>query len=149
MECAYFNEDRFGDILAGAYGYPGTGYMYGRAYIFYGNSKALMDTNHDYIFGGECGVDDYFGNEVSAGDVNGDGHVDALLGAVGANDKTGRIYLHYGPFYDASDITFNWDTTNASIGTHTLKLEIPPVPGEQNTKDNIKTMTIEVKESLR
>lgn len=42
-------------------------------------------------------------------------------------------------------ITFTWDTTNASIGRHTLKVEIPPVPGEQNTVDNIKTVTIEVK----
>ena len=146
VECGYFNNDGFGDILSGAYGYPGTGYMYGRAYIFYGNSKALMDTNHDYIFGGECGVDDYFGCEVSAGDVNGDGHVDALLGAVGANEKTGRAYLHYGPFNDTTDITFTWDTTNASIGTHTLKVEITPVPEEQNTEDNVKTVTIEVKE---
>ena len=26
-------------------------------------------------------------------------------------------------------------TTNASIGEHTLMVEIPPVPGEQNTED--------------
>jgi hypothetical protein len=45
-----------------------------------------------------------------------------------------------------TDITFTWDTTNTSIGKHTLKVEIPPVPGEQNTEDNIKTVTIEVKE---
>ena len=41
---------------------------------------------------------------------------------------------------------FNWDTTNVSSGTYTLKVEIPPVEGEQNTQDNVKTVTIEVTE---
>jgi hypothetical protein len=54
--------------------------------------------------------------------------------------------LYYGPFHNTTEITFNWDTTNASIGTHTLKVEIPPVPGEENTKDNVRIVTIEVKD---
>jgi hypothetical protein len=61
----------------------------------------------------------------------------------------GRCYLYYGPFSSVADITFHWDTTNASIGKHTLKVEIPPVPGEQNIEDNIKTVTIEVKKPQR
>ena len=148
VQCDYFNHDRFGDILVGAQGYPGTGYMYGRAYLFYGNTKALMDADHDYIFGGECGANDLFGNEVSAGDLNVDGYVDALMGTVGANQDTGKAYLYYGPFYDTQDINFHWDTTNTSVGKHTLKVEIPPVPGEQNIDDNVKTVTIEVKKSM-
>ncbi|MFC1792927.1 hypothetical protein ACFL3Q_05000 [Planctomycetota bacterium] len=31
----------------------------------------------------------------------------------------------------STDITFNWNTTNASIGKHFLKVEIPPVPGQK------------------
>jgi hypothetical protein len=54
--------------------------------------------------------------------------------------------LYYGSSGDSTQLTFDWNTTNASIGTHTLKVEIPPVPGEQNTEDNIKAVTIEVKE---
>jgi len=50
------------------------------------------------------------------------------------------------PIHDTTDITFNWDTSNASIGKHILRVEIPPVPGEQNTEDNTKTVTIEVNE---
>jgi hypothetical protein len=42
-------------------------------------------------------------------------------------------------------VTFNWDTTHVSVGKHTLKLEIPPVPCQNNTEDNIKAVTIEVK----
>jgi hypothetical protein len=66
-----------------------------------------------------------------------------------AEEKVGRDCLFYGPFHDTTNVTFNWDTTNASIGKHTLKVEIPPVPGEKNTEDNIKTVTIEVKEPRR
>ena len=49
-------------------------------------------------------------------------------------------------FENSIDITFDWDTTNALIGKHTLKMEIPPVPGEENNEDNVKTITIEVTE---
>ena len=65
----------------------------------------------------------------------------------GVHHAIGRAYLYYGPFETTTDIPFTWDTANASIGKHTLKVEIPPVPGEQNTEDNVKTVTIEVKES--
>jgi len=101
-----------------------------------------MDTHCDYIFAGESRKSNYFGWVLSAGDVNADGYIDALI----AEEGTGRTCLFYGPFHSTTDITFNWDTTNASIGKHTLKVEIPPVQGEQNTEDNVKTVTIEVKE---
>ena len=146
ISCGYFNDDKYGDVLAGAFGYPGTGYMYGRTYLFYGNTKEAMDTDYDYIFEGESGNDDFFGVQLSAGDLNNDGFADALIGAEGAHNDMGRAYLYYGPFHDTTNITFNWDTTNASIGKHTLKVEIPPVPGEQNSEDNVKTITIEVTE---
>jgi hypothetical protein len=51
-----------------------------------------------------------------------------------------------GAFYSTGKVTFTWNTTKVSIGKHTLKVEIPPVPGGQNTEDNVKTVTIEVKE---
>jgi len=95
ISCGHFNGDKYGDILAGAYGYPGTGYMYGRAYLFYGNTKSAMDTDHDYIFAGESGKNDFFGCQLSAGDLNGDGYADALIGAEGAHNDMGRAYLHY------------------------------------------------------
>jgi len=47
-------------------------------------------------------------------------------------------YIYYGPFSNIVDITFHWDTTNASIGKHTLKVEISPIPGEHNTEYNVK-----------
>jgi ankyrin repeat protein len=142
IECAHFNEDQYGDILISAGCYQGG---IGRAYLFYGNSRAVMDTHWDYVFAGEPIRNNYFGWVLSAGDVNADGYTDALM----AEEKVGRDCLFYGPFHDTTNVTFNWDTTNASIGKHTLKVEIPPVPGEKNTEDNIKTVTIEVKEPRR
>jgi hypothetical protein len=47
----------------------------------------------------------------------------------------------------STELILDWDTTDVSIGKHTLKIAIPPVPGEQNKEDNVKTVTIEVKET--
>jgi len=146
LQVGHINSDLFGDILVGGWIYPGQQYRHGRAYVFYGNSKDAIDTDCDYIFEGEGRTEDWFGAQLGIGDVNNDGYTDAIFGAWGANHWGGRAYFYYGPFSSTTDITFNWDTTDASIGKHTLRVEIPPVPGEQNTEDNVKTVTIEVKE---
>jgi hypothetical protein len=146
IECGHFNDDSYGDILAGAWRYPDWMYSHGRAYLFHGNARDAMDTDCDHTFDGEGGTRDFFGCLLATDDLNKDGYTDALISACYGNHGTGRAYLYYGPFYSTKNITFNWDTTNASIGKHVLKVEIPPVPGEWNTKDNIKTVTIEVKE---
>ena len=80
-------------------------------------------------------------------DFNGDSFLDVALGT--GNSYQGKCWLWYGPFENTAETTFNWDTTNASIGKHTLQVEIPPVPEEENTEDNMKTVTIEVKEPRR
>ena len=83
-------------------------------------------------------------------DSNGDGYGDIIMQGYEYNNYQGRCWLWYGPFAPSSTtVTFNWDTTNVSIAKHALKVEIPPVPGEQNTDNNTKTMTIKVKEPPR
>ena len=104
-----------------------------------------MDNVCDHTFTGDgIGFDAF---RAALSDLNNDGYGDVVL--AGANyprlEGQGRCLLWYGPFDTTTDITFNWNTINASIGKHTLKVEIPPVPGEQNTENNIKTVTIEVK----
>lgn len=146
IECGHLNDDSYGDIVAGAWRYPDWIYDHGRAYLFYGNTRGVMDTNCDHIFDGEGGTMDFFGFQVSIGDVNNDGYIDALISAPYANHGTGRCYLYYGPFYSTTNITFNWDTTNASPGKHTLKATITPGAGEEDTEDNSVTVTIDVKE---
>ncbi len=149
LACGDFNHDGYGDVLAGAYNYPGAALKHGRTYLFYGGSKQTIDTDCDRIFEGERGKGDYFGMSVSAGDVNHDGIDDVLIGADGAHNLKGRAFLYYGPFDSTASITFNWDTTNVPPGKHTLKASIAPVAGEGDVADNTMTVTVEVKETFK
>jgi hypothetical protein len=141
----YADDDQYGDLIITAFDYPNFTRQ-SRAYLYYGNTQEEMDGIFDHTFTGEgAGFDAY---RAALSDLNNDGYGDVVL--AGARyprlGGQGRCLLWYGPFHTSTDITFNWDTTNASIGKHTLKVEIPPVPGEQNTEDNVKIVTIEVKE---
>jgi len=147
--CGYFNGDRYGDILTGGYNYPGSAHRHGRAYLFYGSNRLSMDVDCDQIFTGKEGKYHYFGVQISCGDVNNDGYSDALIGEPGYLEFQGRAYLYYGPFENTTDITFNWNTTNATPGKHILKATIAPVEGEEDVADNAMTMTVEVKEKLK
>ncbi|MBU1708971.1 MAG: integrin alpha, partial [Proteobacteria bacterium] len=89
------NGDGFDDMLIGAYGADSEA---GKTYVVYGSS-VLADKNlsaADATFSGEV-AGDKSGNSVSgAGDVNGDGFDDLLIGAYGADSNTGKTYLLYG-----------------------------------------------------
>lgn len=144
--CANFNRDGYGDIAVRAYNWQHRNRI-GRTYIYYGDTKTSINTEPDVIFTGET-ESSRFGHDIGGVDFNSDGYTDLVAGAWLYNSNEGRAYLWYGPFNTTADIIFNWDTTNASIGTHTLQVEIPPVEGEQNTEDNVKTITIEVTEPI-
>ncbi|MHC4679107.1 MAG: ankyrin repeat domain-containing protein [Planctomycetota bacterium] len=90
------DHDGYRDILFGTFRYPGNGI--GRAYLYYGNSKELMDTSYDLIFTGE-NPKDQFGVSIGCGDVDNDGYGDIIIGArsyPGGNPSQGRAYLYYG-----------------------------------------------------
>ncbi len=105
-----------------------------------------MDTTCDHTFTGEAaGFDAY---RAALSDLNNDGYGDVVLAGAGypSLDGKGRCLLWYGPFDTTTDITFNWNTTNASPGKHVLKASIAPVSGEEDTADNMITIEVEVKE---
>ena len=88
------NGDGYSDIIVGARIY-GLG---GAAAIFHGGPYSTNLTPTTTRFGGAVGA--LLGSSVAnAGDVNGDGYADALVGAPGASNGQageGLVYLHYG-----------------------------------------------------
>ncbi len=98
------NGDGYSDVVVGAYYYEENNSNPGRVYIFYGDSPGGMDTTADVTITGE-GVgtanDGHFGLGVAvAGDVDGDGFADIVVGAPyledGSNSRAGRAYLFRG-----------------------------------------------------
>ncbi|MEJ2702294.1 MAG: ankyrin repeat domain-containing protein [Sedimentisphaerales bacterium] len=142
INCRYTNDDKYGDILVTAYQYNRE---QSRAYLYHGGPRDLVDAVADHVFTPEIGRNGVFKSILA--DLNGDGHGDVVMSGCYYNNSQGRAWVWYGPFGSSSSkLTFHWDTANASIGKHTLKVEIPPLEGEQNTENNVKTVTIEVKE---
>ena len=87
------NGDGYADVIVGSPGY--NGYV-GRALAFYGSSSGLP-TSPDWTYLGIMNTDDdtpYFGWEAApAGDVNGDGYADVILGAPFQNTVSGTYYV--------------------------------------------------------
>ncbi|MBW2605940.1 MAG: FG-GAP repeat protein [Deltaproteobacteria bacterium] len=145
IEVGDIDNDGYGDVTIAAYGYPDF-VASGRVYLYHGADKANMkvDFDRNITFSGRGNYAQF----MTIGDFDNNGYGDLVVGGWAYPNKLyqGRVWLYYGGPSKCSGVTFNWDTANASIGKHTLKIEIPPVPGEQNTEDNIRTVTIEVKE---
>ena len=116
------NNDGYDDILIGAYrGELGGGYS-GQAYLILGKSNGWrMDVNlseSDQSFWGER-VGDYCGRCVStAGDVNGDGYGDIIIGSH-KNDEggadAGQTYLIYGKSYIVENVSAKVEEGSYSI----------------------------------
>ena len=107
------NGDGYGDLIIGATGVGTIQGDYetslgpGEAYVVYGGStgadivldRSTLDGARGFALTG-IDEDDLFGGSVSsAGDVNGDGYDDLIIGAVGADpngDRSGETYIVYG-----------------------------------------------------
>ncbi|MFA7379457.1 MAG: FG-GAP-like repeat-containing protein [Bacteroidia bacterium] len=92
------NGDGYGDIIAGAYAYSNGQLYEGLAYVHHGSSGGVNTSPATTL---ECNVASaYFGYSVSsAGDVNGDGYSDVLVGAFSyANGQTGEgaVFIYHG-----------------------------------------------------
>jgi hypothetical protein len=113
------NGDGYSDVVVGAPRSEDKATDAGKAFIYYGGSK--MNNTPDVILSGVAPFD-FFGFSVSdAGDVNGDGYGDVIVGApyndAGANDA-GSAYIFYGGINmnDTYDVTFNGEAINDNLG---------------------------------
>ena len=107
------NGDGYSDIIAGAYGYNSST---GAAYIFYGG--AIFTGNVNVILLGEI-TNSNFGYSVSsAGDVNGDGYSDVIIGAYQYNNIQGKAYIYYGNVImdNSADVILNTESSYNYFG---------------------------------
>ena len=106
------NEDGYDDVLVGAFRYPEIASV-GQAYLYFGGPAS--DTVADLVILPPSGGSGWFGVSVaSAGDFNGDGHSDFIIGAQQAGAE-GKAFIYYGgPSLDATpDVTLIGETTGA------------------------------------
>ncbi|MCW2336749.1 hypothetical protein M2337_000982 [Sphingobium sp. B2D3A] len=106
-EAGDVNGDGLNDLLVGAYGRDNSDTNAGAAYIVYGKTGGaqidlanVANGSGGFMLWGSA-TDGYAGYSVStAGDINGDGYADLLVGArlqdVNGVDQAGRVYVVYG-----------------------------------------------------
>ncbi|MHC4538871.1 MAG: ankyrin repeat domain-containing protein [Planctomycetota bacterium] len=87
--------DGYRDVLIGATGFPGRKPEQGRAYLYYGDDEANMNTTCDLVFACPESGGNQFGY-VELFDIDSDGHADVLIGARFASDFRGQVYLYWG-----------------------------------------------------
>ncbi len=106
------NGDGYDDIIVGAYAYSSST---GRAYVYYGG--IIMNNVADVIMTGEAANSSFGISVSSAGDVNGDGYSDVIVGANGYSTNTGRAYIFFGgaAMNNAADVTMTGDSNRQQI----------------------------------
>ncbi|MEO8664003.1 MAG: integrin alpha [Ignavibacteria bacterium] len=99
------NNDGYSDVIIGSPTYDNGQTDEGRAYVYYGSSEGLSDSADWIAESDQAGA--WFGVSVSkAGDVNGDGYSDVIVGAhqyTNGQPYEGRAYVYYGSATGLSD----------------------------------------------
>ncbi|MBK6877883.1 MAG: FG-GAP repeat protein [Ignavibacteria bacterium] len=106
------NGDGYSDIITGAWGFN---VNIGRVYLYdYFMKNEIIP---EITLSGEA-ANNYFGDASTAGDVNGDGYSDVIVGASGYNSNTGRAYIFYGgtSMDNTADVTFTGVAVNSLFG---------------------------------
>ncbi|PTU31036.1 FG-GAP-like repeat-containing protein [Stenotrophobium rhamnosiphilum] len=85
------NGDGYVDFIIGA---PGRNNFNGSANLYLGSASGTMVASN--IYNGEGGFSNFGASVASAGDVNGDGISDVIIGAYGYSNFKGRAYLYLG-----------------------------------------------------
>ena len=115
------NGDGYDDFLISAPYNASAGANTGRTYIYLGGP--VVDGTPDLIISGPV-ENAYLGPGAGAGDVNGDGYDDFLVGAWGYAGRTGRAWLYLGgPVLSGTPhLTFDGETTWSMFGNYLAAL---------------------------
>ena len=118
------NGDGFDDLIIGAQGADPNGNYSGSSYVVFGKATDLMsatmnlsslDGNNGFRLDGAATYDRSGESVSSAGDVNGDGFDDVIVGAPGAGSASGSSYVVFGKA-SAFDATLNLSSLDGSNG---------------------------------
>ncbi len=113
------NGDGFDDVIVGAHGSDSNGIDAGKAYLYLGPYLGV-ETLQDWDAAGENASDNFGQAVAAAGDVNGDGYADVLIGAPYNDDNgndAGKAYLYYGSSLGLS-ATAGWSAASEAFGDH-------------------------------
>ncbi|MBK6876052.1 MAG: FG-GAP repeat protein [Ignavibacteria bacterium] len=81
------NGDGYSDVIVCTYEYGNRAYLYD---YFMKN-----EITHDLSMTGDSTLNNFGSSVSSAGDVNGDGYSDIIVGAPGYSTATGRAYIYF------------------------------------------------------
>ncbi|NKI34839.1 DUF11 domain-containing protein, partial [Wenzhouxiangella sp. XN79A] len=100
------NGDGIDDLIIGAYGADPNGSLSGRSYVVFGSGTVTnpfelsgLDGSNGVVINGEAAYDFSAVSVSAAGDINGDGIEDLIIGANGADpngSSSGRSYVVFG-----------------------------------------------------
>ncbi len=112
------NGDGYSDVIIGAYHFSNQQSNEGRVFIYHGSASGLSPSSNLTIESNQ--TDAYFGESVStAGDVNGDGYSDVLVGSPNFDNgqtNEGRAFVYSGSSTGLSG-TASWTTESNQIGS--------------------------------
>lgn len=117
-EAGDVNADGYSDIIAGSPGRSGSLPEQGKVYGWYGSSSGILQGGYDWSAKGSQAHARFGSSVAGAGDVNGDGYSDIIVGAPWYNNSVtddGLAFLYYGSTSGLAD-EFSWIASSNQDG---------------------------------
>ena len=111
------NGDGYSDVIVGAVGYDNGETNEGRAFVYHGSATGLSLTA-GWTAESDQAINEFGGSVGTAGDVNGDGYSDVIVGARGYDNgesNEGRAFVYHGSATGLS-LTAGWTAESDQAG---------------------------------